>query len=183
MKKQICLKSNLYFCKKSDFMKYLFIVSISVLGLAACSESNEAKGGEVVSTLAADGNNEAEIQKSLKEIEAEEKEHAASTTTMSFDKTTIDFGKIKEDSENKASFVVTNTGKSPLIIKKVDVSCGCTTAQKPEKPILPGKSDKIEIVFHPKIGQLEGQNKTVTISANTDPEVEVLNIKAFVLKK
>ena len=36
-------------------MKYLFIVSLSVLGLVACSESNETKGGEVVSKLAADG--------------------------------------------------------------------------------------------------------------------------------
>ena len=164
-------------------MKYLFIVSLSVLGLVACSESTESKEGEVVSKIAADGIDDAELQQTLKEIEAEEKEIAASTTTMRFDKTTIDFGKIKEDSENNASFIVTNTGKSPLIIEKVDVSCGCTTAKKPEKPIAPGKSDKIEIVFHPKVGQLDDQNKTVTISANTDPEVEVLNIKAFVTKK
>ena len=164
-------------------MKYLCIVSLSVLGLVACSDSNESKEGEVVSKIAANGSSDAELQESLKEIEEEEKELAASTTTMSFDKTTIDFGKIKEDSENKASFVVTNTGKNPLIIEKVDVSCGCTTAKKPEKPIAPGKSDKIEIVFHPKVGQLDDQNKTVTISANTDPEVQVLNIKAFVSKK
>ena len=169
--------------QKYQFMKYLFIVSLSVLGLVACSESNESKEGEVVSKIAADGNDDAELQQTLKEIEAEEKEKAASTTTMRFDKTTIDFGTIKEDSENNASFIVTNTGKSPLIIEKVDVSCGCTTAKKPEKPIAPGKSDKIEIVFHPKVGQLDDQNKTVTISANTDPEVEVLNIKAFVTKK
>lgn len=164
-------------------MKYLFIISLSVLGLVACSDSNESKEGEVVSKIAANGSSDAELQESLKEIEEEEKELAASTTTMSFDKTTIDFGMIKEDSENKASFIVTNTGKNPLIIEKVDVSCGCTTAKKPEKPIAPGKSDKIEIVFHPKVGQLDDQNKTVTISANTDPEVQVLNIKAFVSKK
>jgi hypothetical protein len=132
-------------------MKYLFIVSLSALGLVACSQSGESKDGEVVSKIAADGNSEAELKESLKEIEEEERELAASTTTMSFDKTTIDFGKIKEDSENNASFIVTNTGKNPLIIEKVDVSCGCTTAKKPEKPIAPGKSDKIEIVFHPKV--------------------------------
>lgn len=164
-------------------MKYLFIVSLSFVGLVACSESNETKGGEVVSTIAANGNSEDELKESLKEIEDEEKQLAATTTSMSFDKTTIDFGLIKEDSENNASFIVTNTGENPLIIKKVDVSCGCTTAKKPEKPIAPGKSDKIEIVFHPKVGQLDEQKKTVTISANTDPEVEVLNIEAFVTKK
>jgi hypothetical protein len=63
------------------------------------------------------------------------------------------------------------------------VSCGCTTAKKPEKPILPGGTDKIEIVFHPKVGQLDKQEKTVTITANTEPSTEVLTIKAFVIEK
>lgn len=164
-------------------MKYLFIVCLGVVSLSACSDSDETHDGEVVSTLAASGTSEEELQASLKEIEAEEKALAATTTTMSFDKLTHDFGKIKEDSENNVSFVVTNTGKNPLIIEKVDVSCGCTTANKPEKPIAPGKSDKIEIVFHPKIGQLNDQHKTITVTANTETVVQVLNIKAFVLKK
>jgi hypothetical protein len=76
--------------------------------------------------------------------------------------------------------VVTNTGKNPLIIDKVDVSGGCTTAEKPEKPILPGKSDKISVVFHPKPGQLNEQKKTITVTANTEPKIVVLDIQAFV---
>ena len=101
-------------------------------------------------------------------------------TTMTFDKLNHNFGKLIEDSENKVTYKVTNSGANPLIIEKVDVSCGCTTAKKPEKPIAPGKSDKIEIVFHPKVGQLNEQKKTVTVTANTDPKIVVLNIEAFV---
>lgn len=155
------------------------------LFLCACSggDASSNQGGQVVSAVAADGQNEAELQASLKEIEREEQERANSRTTMSFDKMTVDFGKITEDTDNKASFVVQNTGKKPLIIEKVDVSCGCTTASKPERPILPGETDRIDVVFHPHVGQLDKQSKTVTVTANTEPKIAVLSIEAFVEKK
>ncbi len=170
-------------------MKGIYLCVFSVLFLSACANDAaiESKSGDIQSTIAANGENEAELQETLKAIEKEEQDRIAhekaTLTSMTFDKITQDFGKIKEDTENKASFVVTNTGKNPLIIEKVDVSCGCTTAQKPEKPIPPGKSDRIEVVFHPKVGQLNDQNKTVTVTANTDPKIVVLNIKAFVVEK
>ena len=82
--------------------------------------------------------------------------------------------------DNVTNFIVTNTGKNPLIIEKVEASCGCTTPEKPEKPILPGKSDKINVVFHPKPGQTGEQNKTVTVTSNTSPRSTLLKIKAFV---
>ena len=99
---------------------------------------------------------------------------------ISFNEILHDYGNVKPDSDNTAFFIVTNTGKKPLIIESVDASCGCTTPIKPEKPILPGKSDKIKVVFHPKPGQVGEQNKTVTVTANTDPRLTVLKIKAFV---
>ena len=159
------------------------IVLLTLLTALACNDSNNDKKNAVGSAVAAADMTEEERLKELERIAKEESEKAASTTSMSFDKMVIDFGKIKEDTEHKASYTVRNTGKVPLIIEKVDVSCGCTTAKKPEKPILPGGMDKIEIVFHPKVGQLDKQEKTVTITANTDPSTEVLTIKAYVVEK
>jgi hypothetical protein len=158
---------------------------IIVLFLCSCTENESPsdQDGKIVSAIAANGQTEAELKESLEEIEREEQERANSRTTMSFDKTAVNFGTIKEDTDNKASFIVKNTGTKPLIIEKVDVSCGCTTASKPEKPILPGMTDKIDVVFHPHEGQLDQQNKTVTITANTDPKIAVLTIEAFVEKK
>jgi hypothetical protein len=104
-------------------------------------------------------------------------------TTLKFNKISHDFGKVKEDSDNKTVFRVTNTGKFPLIIDDVKASCGCTTPSKPTKPIAPGKTDKIEVVFHPKEGQLNKQSKTVRVMANTEPKETVLKISAFVEKK
>jgi hypothetical protein len=166
-------------------MKRKVIFIATILLLSACS--SESKNGAYQSSVAANPATEAELKASLQEIEAEEqarlKEEMATKTTMEFESLTHDFGKILEDSENRASYVVKNTGKNPLIIDKVEVSCGCTTASKPEKPILPGKTDKIEIVFHPKVGQLNQQEKTVTVTANTEPKTAILVLKANVQKK
>ncbi len=105
------------------------------------------------------------------------------TTTLKFNKLSHDFGTVKEETDNKTVFTVTNTGKFPLIIDDVKASCGCTTPSKPTQPIAPGKSDKIEVVFHPNEGQLENQSKTVRVTANTEPKVTKLEISAFVEKK
>ena len=116
-------------------------------------------------------------------LDEEEPVETAPLTSLKFDKEQHDFGKIKEDTDNKTVFRVTNTGKSPLIIKDVKASCGCTTPSKPTKPIAPGKSDKIEVVFHPKVGQLNKQSKTIRVTANTEPKETVLTISAVVEKK
>jgi hypothetical protein len=169
-------------------MKRIFTFALFSLLFASCgSDAGNDKNAEIGSAIEADDASEADLKKELSDIDREERElqkaEEATKTSMSFNKLKIDFGKIKEDTENPATFIVTNTGKNPLIIERVDVSCGCTTAKKPEKPILPGKSDKIEVVFHPKVGQLDTQEKTVTVTANSDPSIVVLKINAFVLKK
>jgi molybdopterin-biosynthesis enzyme MoeA-like protein len=164
--------------------KNIFIILLAI-GFSACS--SDSKSNKIESSVAATDASEASLKEGLKEIEQEELERQkiemATKTTMEFESLTHDFGKIFEDSENKASYIVKNTGKNPLIIDKVEVSCGCTTASKPEKPILPGKIDKIEIVFHPKVGQLNQQEKTITVTANTEPKTATLVLKAFVQKK
>ena len=88
--------------------------------LQSCMDNSakmETKSGEVVSAVAADDQNEADLKASLSEIEKEEQarfsNESSAMTSMSIDKTTQDFGKIKEDTENNASFIVTNTGTKP----------------------------------------------------------------------
>ena len=166
-------------------IKEIIILALVVSAFASCStESNNESVNEnqIESAIAAPGQSEEEIKAALKEIEEEEKALASSTTTLKFDKTVHNFGKIKEDTENPVTFVVTNTGKNPLIIDKVEVSCGCTTAEKPEKPILPGKSENISVVFHPKVGQLNDQKKSITVTSNAESKVDILSIEAFVIK-
>lgn len=164
--------------------KAILLGSISTLTLFSCTNNHKNDKSEPVSAYAAGTENEEELQKELARIQKEEeearKEELAKLTTLSFNEMEHDYGNVKQESENITYFEVTNTGKKPLIIEKVEASCGCTTPEKPEAPILPGKSDKIKVVFKPKPGQTGEQHKTVTVTANTDPKLTVLKIKAFV---
>ena len=168
-------------------MKYHFIFILTLLILSACNNVANPSDKEEPQSIVATEESVRELRQSLSDVEKEEQrqlqEELANMTTMSFDKTSHDYGKVLGDSDNKTTFRVTNTGKKPLIIEKVSASCGCTTPSKPEKPIAPGKSDEITVVFHPKETQLGQQNKTVTVIANTNPKMEVLSISAMVEKK
>ena len=168
-------------------MKRLIIFILPLLLFSACTNQESATKNEEPKSICATDETVRELRESLSDVEKEEQrleqEALANMTTMSFDKLSHDYGKVPADTDNKTTFRVTNTGKKPLVIEKVSASCGCTTPSKPEKPILPGKSDEIVVVFHPKETQLGQQNKTVTVMANTNPKMEVLNISAMVEKK
>ena len=75
-------------------------------------------------------------------LEANEK-----VAIISFEKIEHNFGKIKEGDKAEHVFLFKNTGNTPLIVTDVSVTCGCTAAEKPDAPIMPGKDGKIKIVF------------------------------------
>ena len=58
---------------------------------------------------------------------------------------TINYGKITSGADGVRVFEFTNIGKSPLIISRVQASCGCTVPKKPDQPIMPGEDGKIEV--------------------------------------
>ena len=100
-------------------------------------------------------------------------------TSVQFPVIAHDFGKVKQNSENKHVFKFTNTGKEPLLISDAKGSCGCTVPEYPKEPIAPGATGEIKVVYKP--GSQQGnQAKTVTVTANTDPPQTLLNISADV---
>lgn len=163
-------------------------IGIAMAGcLIACSSNSEIKdlrGQEVSSSIVSTTQSPEDIERSLEKIRKEEEEkeklRLESLTTLKFDRTEHDFGTVKQDVDNVTTFKITNTGDKPLIIENVEASCGCTTPKKPEKPILPGKSDVIEVSFKAKPGQTGDQHKTVTVTANTAENIYKLDVKAFV---
>lgn len=62
--------------------------------------------------------------------------------------TTIDLGSVKKGATATTTFRFTNPGAEPLIIDVIRTTCGCTAAQWPQEPILPGKAADIRIEFH-----------------------------------
>ncbi len=64
-----------------------------------------------------------------------------------FKETTHDFGKIKQGDVVTHEFVFKNAGGAPLLVEKVETTCGCTAALVSEKTIAPGKEGKIKTTF------------------------------------
>lgn len=103
-------------------------------------------------------------------------------TSVAFVNNEFDFGTISQGSSNKHVFEFTNTGNEPLIITNAKGSCGCTVPRWPKEPIAPGATGEIEIVYKPG-KQKNQQTKSITVTANTEPEKTVLKVKANVLEE
>ncbi len=106
----------------------------------------------------------------------------AKAPILSVDDAEFKFGKINQGEKVEHVYVLTNSGKSDLLIRKVKASCGCTAVQPEKKVIAPGESVNIRTVFN-SAGKVGNQNKTVTIITN-DPKKSkmILWVKGEVVK-
>ena len=159
----------------------------ALLLLSACGNNTseiKVQDGSVSSAISAGSKTDKELQESIAKIAEDDylkrKNERKNITTLSFDKLNHDFGDVISQKENRTEFVVTNTGDNPLVISKVSASCGCTMPQKREKPILPGQTDIIAVVFKSKPSQKNEIKKTITVTANTAEKIHKLEIRAFV---
>jgi hypothetical protein len=100
-------------------------------------------------------------------------------TQASLSETTYDFGKVKEGDTLSHVFKITNNGKEPLVIYKSVGSCDCVAAVHTKEMIPPGKEVDITVHFDTK-GRKGAQNRTITITCNTEPADAILAIKAEV---
>ena len=103
---------------------------------------------------------------------------------IKFDKTTHDFGKIKEEIKSTSyEFEFTNTGKGDLKILKVKTSCGCTASKYTKTPIKPGKKGTIKVTYS-TTNRPSTFRKSITVTVNNpDQPHTVLFIKGFVIPK
>ncbi|WPP53382.1 DUF1573 domain-containing protein [Catalinimonas niigatensis] len=99
-----------------------------------------------------------------------------------FEESAYDFGAITEGDVVEHIFKFTNTGEAPLIIQSASASCGCTVPSYPREPIAPGATGEIQVKFDSS-NKPGIQNKTVSITANTDPSITRLTIKSNVVPK
>ncbi len=94
----------------------------------------------------------------------------------------INYGEVVKGSDGYRTFEFVNTGDEPLIISRVRSSCGCTVAEKPEKPVMPGEKGIIKVHYNTqKPGAFR---KTITVYTNAVNEsngVVILKIKGKVI--
>ena len=104
---------------------------------------------------------------------------AGKLAKVELDKEVHDFGTISEGDRVETEFIVKNIGDSDLMIYEAKGSCGCTVPEPPKDPIKPGDSAPIKVSFDSKNKPGE-QEKTVTLTTNTENGHETFKIKAKV---
>ena len=148
-------------------MKRVFVVCtlVAIAALYSCKDKASSK-----------------VNSENVELAAERDTQAKNLPVMTFENREHDFGTIQAGAAQETTFKFTNTGNAPLIITDAKSSCGCTVPEYPKNtPIAPGETGELLVKFNGS-----GQNqviKTITVTANTEKNTEILRIKAFVTPK
>jgi hypothetical protein len=90
------------------------------------------------------------------------------------------FGKVTEGEKISYVFTFENKGTGALVIESATATCGCTIPKYDRKPILPGGSGNIEVVFDTS-GRSGIQAKTITVKSNASIPVVLLKIISEVI--
>jgi hypothetical protein len=86
----------------------------------------------------------------------------------------FDFGARSNTLKVEHSFTLTNTGDQPLVIDRVQTSCGCTVAEVNPKTVEPGQSTQVKSVLD--LANRKGpMNKVLTVFSN-DPAAPQLQL-------
>jgi hypothetical protein len=99
-----------------------------------------------------------------------------------FESTEYDFGTISEGEVIEKVFSFKNSGQAPLVISNVQASCGCTSPEWTKTPVKPGEEGLIKVVFN-STNKSGVQSPTVSVTANTSPNVTRLRLKGTVSQK
>ena len=114
----------------------------------------------------------------LKIIQGEEVEQKDESkvirTKVDIDKTSASLGSFDWKKEQKATFVLKNTGDKPLVAEYVNTSCGCTSVDYSKEPVQPGKEMILDVTY--KAEHPEYFDKTITVYCNAETSPIVLRI-------
>lgn len=149
------------------------------LFLVSCTSSGEEP---VVIEAESVGSNAAIIRNPVASRGEGEAVDTTQVARLSFTETEYLFGEVDAGKVIKRDFAFTNTGAVPLLIADVRSTCGCTVADYPEEPILPGGKGVIEVEFDTK-HKYGRQRKPVTIIANTYPSMTTIYVDGTVINE
>ncbi|MFN3801492.1 DUF1573 domain-containing protein [Belliella pelovolcani] len=160
-------------------MKYLSLSALAlagILGFSSCSGNDQS-------------DKIAQLEQKIAQMEAATATPTNVQTTtavdpsslgkFSFEEVEFDFGTIAEGKVVEHVFNFVNDGQAPLVISNVTASCGCTTPDYTKTPVKPGESGFVKVAFN-SAGKPGTQAPTVSIQANTSPNVNRLRLKGNV---
>ncbi|MBK5202932.1 MAG: DUF1573 domain-containing protein [Prolixibacteraceae bacterium] len=107
----------------------------------------------------------ANIEEDFSSLTPEELNNAP---VISFDSKRFDFGNLNQQGVVSHKFIIKNTGKNNLIIRRIKTSCGCTVVTPGKKIIAPDEEVPLMVKFNPR-GKDGRQIKAITVISN-DPK-------------
>lgn len=96
------------------------------------------------------------------------------TTTVNIEKTSVLLGNFDWQKEQRAIFVLKNTGDKPLVIEDVNTSCGCISVNYSKEPVRPSGEVHLEVLY--KADHPEHFSKTITVYCNSESSPVKLTI-------
>ena len=112
-------------------------------------------------------------------LSAQDKKKDAPAIT--FEKETMDLGKIEKGQVAKCQFKFKNNGTTPLTLVNVRPSCGCTTPSFSKEPVMPGKFGFIEAAYNSSNASIGSITKSITVTTNIPDQSFVIFIKGEVV--
>ena len=155
---------------------------VALAGVWSLSSCNSNAGSQASDTKAASVETPATEVVTSENVTPTSAEASAELPKCEFEELNYDFGTIDEGEVVEHVFKFTNIGEAPLVIQSTSASCGCTTPSYSREPVAPGETGEVQVKFNSQ-SRPGVQNKTITITANTDPAVTRLFIKTNVTPK
>lgn len=104
-------------------------------------------------------------------------------TTVRLSRDTLFLGKLEEGEIILDSFMVTNTGARPYVIRDVKASCDCTVLRRPTFPLMPGETAAIRVEFDTR-GKIGLTTPGIVLFDNSRPNGrQIVYLRAEVLPR
>ncbi|MEL6535395.1 MAG: DUF1573 domain-containing protein [Bacteroidota bacterium] len=102
--------------------------------------------------------------------------------TIQWEETNHNFGEVIEGDKAVHEFSFTNTGDQPLVISRVQASCGCTTPFWTREPVMPGDKGVIKASYNSQ-GRPGNFRKSITVTSNAATPTSAVFIQGVVTKR
>jgi hypothetical protein len=155
-------------------MKQLLVVAICILAVSCLNKTDKEKSSHLIASndTATPGTAPAPQTAVVDE---------SKLTSIQWIDSSKSMGTVTEGGTLKINYRFRNSGSKPLVIEKVQPSCGCTVADYPKQPIAPGQEGEISAEFDTK-GKEGMQKKNITVYANTRVNIYTLYFDVTVNK-
>lgn len=119
------------------------------------------------------------LYNSIKEKIGNPAEELDLVTSISFEKTIHDFGRISSEDSVECSFLFKNNNSFPVIIESIKQSCDCMEIIWDTKPVLPQKIGTVKVIYKPSSKGVFMKALFLTISKSN--KIIPLHIKGVVI--